>query len=302
MIAVIRLSRQLYSDPVTDYMTGSVDHRIEGSSAGVQTNYQVLFRVYRGYGSNTGNTLYIPPSELRSDYADIRFVDDKLRTLPHYIEIVGSNYADTLVNLLEIPTTGTTIRVLFGGGAIISGSNGAAAFPIFFDGFDSFSSTIWPTSTNASASGGILTISNGSILGATQYPVNRKFRTYASLANNVNCNIGQSESTNYTLFQGNYPTGSAINARSSSGSETSANLGASAGYHVYEYVRKSTTAVLFYIDNVLKSTISTNVPTSAIKISCSASSGATVSMDYVSILNYCDPEPSHGWWGSLEDL
>ena len=76
-------------------------------------------------------------------------------------------------------------------------------------------------------------------------------------------------------------------------------------YHVYQITRYGTTAKL-YIDDVLKSTITTNVPTASLGVYFTAevrpNYAITVSheIDWVFIAKYIDPEPSHGAWYAEE--
>lgn len=314
---MVRRSRKLYSDPVMDSMTGYVDHRIVGSTA-AQTNYQVQLRVYRGYGANSGSTVYIPPSEVRSDFADLRIIDEVGRLLPYYIETVGSGYVDIWVMLYSISPNGAIIRLCYGAGNIQAASSGARTFPLLFDHFDgaALDTTLWSNQGTATVSqtNSICTIYSGSaaykgILSvATNLGINTAFRT----------NLKQGSAGSYQYFgydSGvtgiNYTNEAFISDNASqlalycraSGSGGSSNFAGhdTTTYHTYEIQRDGTSNVFGYFDGSLVATRTTTLPSVDLS-GMFATYNSYLYVDYVYVRKYANPEPSHGWWGIAEDF
>lgn len=304
---MVRRSRQLYADPLTDHMTGCIDHRVEGAAA-FQTDYQVFIRVYRGYGVNSGNTVYVPPSECSYDFSDIRFADDTGRLLPYFLESIGTNFADFAVRCYTIPTTGLIIRVLFGGG-IASGSNIGNVGCLFGDNFPG---SALDTGTNWTISGGSPTVSAGVL----SCPQNANIRTKSTFSTNVACRIVYSSPYDrrsiVKMSDGTYNIGwdhalGVSQYRTYIGDNGSAyaqdSLGTSyTGYHTWEFIRNSTTSGIFVIDGTVVGIKTSYVPTGSLYIQLYEVGAGTINVKSVLVRKYVNPEPSHGWWGSLEDL
>ncbi len=69
-------------------------------SAGAGTNYQVKVRVYRGAGTDSGDTCYNIPC--RDDFADVRFLDSTGAIIDSWCESVnGTTYSDWWVEVRE---------------------------------------------------------------------------------------------------------------------------------------------------------------------------------------------------------
>lgn len=304
-----RSNSVLYSDPVTDMMTGYIDHRIEGSSAGYQTDYPVFFRIYRGYGSNSGCNLYVPSSEMHQSYNDVRFVDDSGRILPYFIEKIGTNYADIAVKLYSIPTAGATIRVLWGAGNIASASTGSGVFPTLFDGFEgaSLDASIWTNVGGCTVANSKVTVPKNCDFYTTTatYGYGYAFRCCGTYVIG-NAPMGFTNGDNSQMVDFQSPTdASQMKFRTLlSGNNTYTDLGT--GYagadHIYDIGRVSGSAVAT-IDHTVVGTHTTNLPTGALYLMIwNASDGGSIVLDWVSIRKYTSPEPAHGWWGDLEEL
>lgn len=309
-------ARPLYSDAVTDYMTGFIDHYIGGASS-FQTNYNVTLFVYRGYGVNSGNTVYIPSSELRPDYNDIRFVDDKGRLLPYWICSSTSTYAMISVMLYEIPTTGVVIRVLYGGNTLPAGQNGAACFPTFFDDFlgAALDGAKWSTSGNSQtvANSQVTVTYNG---GMSKLATQSTWAAGYCAMYSASLTIGYKTMVAWTAMNGgtlaglyaHYPVNNHYSAVADSDgnftSYSSTDLGTTyTGTHVWEMARRATTTAQLWIDGVSVSTLTTYAPVSALPIRFLAQdSGSSIVCDWIGIRKHVNPEPAHGWWGWLEDL
>lgn len=301
-------------------MTGYVDHLILGA-ASYQTDYQVLIRVYRGYGQNSGNAVYIPSSECRSDFSDIRFVDTAGRLLPYWIETTGTNYADIWVKLYQIPTTGAIIKILYGGGSIAAGSSSSAAFPDFFDHFDgsALDATKWHsqnTDGTAAVSNSILTLT------AVAELVGRLAKSEFSppIAMRTNFKMNSDGAQWYVQMDDRATAGSYAGA----GIDSASIRCSSDGTKYYNTTRDNsatnssrtstltsyTTAdicisasnVIFFENGTPVKTNTTNIPTDPVGPYFLVGSSKVMYVDWVLVRKYAYPEPSHGWWGSLEDL
>lgn len=315
---VARSRSILYSDPITDLMTGCIDHFIVGTSAGFQTDYPILIRVYRKYGSNTGNTVYIPGSELQSNYSDIRFVTDTGIICTYWIESSSSTYADIWVVIPFLPTTGTILKIVYGAGNIASASNSSATFPTLFDHFDgaSVDATKWDTSgSGISVASSAVTISGavGNVI--SKSAVNTygyAHRFYGSLYSyNVgNPVIGTADSLSfntYILFDGYEASSSGYYSLShySAGSQDQNNIGTTAytGNRVWEIQFISTTSRKFYVDNAqVGAEHTTSLSTSHKTLLRNGATDSNIVIDWALIRKIANPEPTHGWWGLAEDL
>lgn len=321
---MVARSRQfLYSDPVTDLMTGYIDHYI-GGAATFQTNYQVMFTVYRGYGTNTGNTVYIPSSELSADYSNIRFADDKGRLLPYWIESSTSVYATVWVLLYDIPTTGACVKILFGGNNLISASNGATTFPTLFDHFTdaALNSNVWATvkgtwegvtvsggivscTADSNDAHGIKTVANmGTNIAVRAYlkpnhPNNMSYleslrARYADDSHQVSAYYAHvGAGTNLKYFE----TNDGVNA------DYTAITGVSSAQYYTVEAKLGASSVIWTVDGANSVTQSTYYdPISAMVQMTTYANGSKIDCDWILVRKYTDTEPAHGWWGWLEDL
>lgn len=318
---MIRRSRQLYSDTVTDWFTGYVDHRILGAAT-YQTDYQVLIRVYRGYGQNSGRNLYIPASEIRSDFSDIRFVGHDGRVLQYLIETTGTNYADMWVKIPTIPTTGTVIRVVWGGGSILSASTGSAA--LLFDDFNTLDASVWSntggygTTTNNSKSCLQKTASTNHDSSAYMYKswtnADIAMRLIVRNSNTLDYRGGPIFRDTSGIYSCCYCDPEAVlslhtfNANGTFNSTPAASAGNTAmpteKWYIYEY----TNVTQFHSANIYD-------PDTLTSLNSVSYAGnwdfygigfhfydQYSPIDTFMVRKYANPEPAHGWWGPLEDL
>lgn len=300
-------------------MTCCIDHRIEGSSAGFQTDYPLLFRVYRGYGTNTGNTVYIPPSELSRDFNDIRFVDAIGAILPHWIETTGTNYIDVWVKLNRIPTTGTSIRVLSGGG-VVSASNGSTTFPTLFDDFNSSLDTSkWGSQIGTvTTESGSLKVGSGSnswsrVISTAAAPTNFRLVSYAKIpvCNDVSHDhwVGActASTTSVVAFvnTGGDTSQSYIRIINATGNSTTiqpATIDFRNTWARFECVRASS-YLYFYVNGALAKSYTTGFETGTMYANPQVyDANDYLYVDWLFLSNFCNPEPTHGWWGTLEDV
>jgi len=296
-------------------MTGYVDHRIEGA-ASYQTNYIRRFRVYRGYGANSSGSCYIPPSEMRSDYSDIRFIGHDGAALAYCIDpdSPGTNYADFWVKFPYIPTTGTILKIVFGGGAIASGSNGKTTFPVYadFNTDSAMDTTVWThiaTGTAPAFSGGIVDISNSDSwcstikLPYTGISMEARFRFDTDSTNgSYYCGLSNDATSDWALCQC-AASKKFSNKRSGSATELTRTTDVSSLSRMKICVDSSSASYYMSDSDSAEAFSATNSPQGSMGIFIGAyNSGRHTYVDWCFLRPWVNPEPSHGWWGSLEDL
>lgn len=135
---------------------------INGTADGAQTNYQIKFNVYKGSGTDSGDTVYLD-GNCRDDFGDIRFTDSDGSTLLDYW-IESSVSGTSAVIWVEIPTIaispGTaSLYIYYSNSDASDASNGTNTFYLY-DHFTaaSIDTGIWTESTSyAVLSGSICT-------------------------------------------------------------------------------------------------------------------------------------------------
>jgi len=110
---------------------------IKGSSAGVQTNYQMKLNVHKGSGSDSGDDVYLGGS-CRNDFNDIRFTKSDGETkLDYWREsYVSGDYAIFWIEFDSIPADPDSVNfyIYYDNSDASSESSGGDAF-LFFDDF-----------------------------------------------------------------------------------------------------------------------------------------------------------------------
>jgi len=100
-------------------------------------------------------------SDMRHDYADLRFTDEAGNQLSYWIEVKSATGAAVWVKVPAIPRAGTTITMRYGNPNAKSQSNGDATF-IFFDDFSSgFNPEKWVRNRRATTRHGGAVVRNG---------------------------------------------------------------------------------------------------------------------------------------------
>jgi len=111
-------------------------HNITGSTAGTQTNYQMMVHVHYGDGIDGGANVYLS-GNCKIDFGDIRFTDSTgITTLDYWIEQkVDSVSAIFWVEVDNIPMfpENTTIYIYYGNDGASTTSNGDDTFTVFHD-------------------------------------------------------------------------------------------------------------------------------------------------------------------------
>jgi len=109
-------------------------HKIEGSSAGAVTDYQVRIKAHYGVGTDSGEDVYLN-EHCRTDFGDIRFTsDDGVTELSYWMEEkVDGDYAIFWVKVPSIPASPdtATIYIYYGKSDAVTTSNGENTFVQF---------------------------------------------------------------------------------------------------------------------------------------------------------------------------
>lgn len=87
-------------------------HDMVGAS-GAGIGYQVKFRVYRGTGADSANTVYLN-GKCQGDFDDIRFTDTEGNIFNHWVQAKTTDYADIWVNVGVDLSINQTIYIYYG--------------------------------------------------------------------------------------------------------------------------------------------------------------------------------------------
>jgi len=147
-----------------DFITGYAYRKMHTITATeALTDYPVQFRVVRGTGTDSGNTVYVGDS-VQANFADVRFTDFTGQILPYWIESYSEQAANIWVKVPAIPRAGTQVFVYYGNPSASSASNGKATFEVF----DDFESGVLDTSLWQNTGGyGISTASGKGVIQKT---------------------------------------------------------------------------------------------------------------------------------------
>ena len=293
-------------------------HDIEGSSAGVQTNYQIKIIVHKGTGTDSGEHVYCN-NHCRDDFGDVRFTKSDGETLLDYWmeEYTSGDKATFWVKVPSIPASPdkATIYIYYGKSDATTTSNGEATFE-FFDHFEgaSLDTNKW-TEVNTpdySISNSELTLNNDQDGTADRIDsidtfLYKALRTKANLASGWKYGFGlrNSDASDAVNTWADYATAQQSWRCNNEGTQTKSTLGTdyTGNYHIYEFRWPDNSKVDLYIDDSNIDTITTNIPDEALNVyfgEWGSDQAGTLKVDWVAIRKYVDPEPSHGSWGSEE--
>lgn len=287
------------------------------NATGAGTNYQMNITVINATGTDSNSKVYINKT-IRSDFGDINFTDDDGSTcLDYWMETLNTGLNATFwVEVADsLESAAQTIYVYYGKSGATTTSNGDNTF-LFFDHFpnSAIDTNKWTGDTAyASVSGSILNLTatnaNHFIFSKSNYGANIAFRANVSQStadgstnhdseDGLRTNNADTDELRIYTYNNAY-----WNAESrKAGTATGATFGtADKSYHIHQIFWTTTT--VFYVD-ASTTTISTNVPTTAIPVDfrAYATSGYTTNTlaDWVLLRKYVSPEPSHGAWGGEE--
>lgn len=289
-------------------------HYIQGSSAGVQTNYQIAFKVYDGTGTDSGDSIYLN-NLARSGIPDIRFTTLNGTALPYWIEHPAyTGYQIVWVMLPTIPVGGTALYILYGNDSCVSASNGNLTFP-FFDDFDNGTTLDigkWTATSSQSVSNSELTLTNvaPSVLGV-----------YSNIVYGNNCTIRirwkpTTGSEKYSGFGfdsrqvagSKYCTIDTAGATSDKWQTYQKNTSAvgsgqrdviTTQYYIGEISRNSSTSVISYLGSFSAYTETREMFADPINITIFDWTGSSVT-DWILVRKYISPEPTHGAYLPME--
>jgi hypothetical protein len=143
-------------DPWFDNSWGYRKNCLIYQTSGAGPGYQILVRVHRGTGTDSGVDVYVAPGKCRYDFGQLLY---------YWLESVSGDTATFWVKIAEDLSSGNrAINVYYGNSGATTTSNGVATFD-FFDDFSS-SPNGW-TMSGCSISSGYLYVPAGS--GAWSY-------------------------------------------------------------------------------------------------------------------------------------
>ncbi|MGY5852271.1 MAG: DUF2341 domain-containing protein, partial [Candidatus Thorarchaeota archaeon] len=121
-------------------------HKLIGNT-NVGTDYQVKFIAHAGFGSSSGNNVYLN-NHSDSDFSDVRFAnDDATELLDYWCEYQDATSAEFWVEVSDDLSSNQTIYVYYGFDGAISSSDGHATFD-WFEDFEDESLNSNPDSTH----------------------------------------------------------------------------------------------------------------------------------------------------------
>lgn len=281
---------------------------INGTIAGDQTNYQVKFTIYRGFGTDFADTVYLGYN-VRNDFGDIRFTSsDETALIDYWIE--SYIYGVSAIVWVEIPfipaSPGyTTIYLYYDNLLATTISNGDKTF-IFFDHFLKLDTKKWTILGPSSVANSEVIVGNNGVI------YNDVLRGPYNLALRTRWNV-RADENNYVLFHIDPIgfTGKNVGFQTSSNwmycqshniSSTSQKYVQTNGFNIYEIIWLSTN-IYYTQEDILKINKISQIPTSSLKITLRGGSTTTYGqciIDWVLLRKYTSPEPGYGAWGIEE--
>jgi len=299
-------------------------HVVENAT-GAGTNYQMYFNVYRGTGTSSGNKVYLQNHNASTFPNDLNFTDnDEVTPLDYWVEDSNSSWAGVWVEVTDnLNTTDQTIYVYYGKSDATTTSNGVNTFP-FFDHFlgSSLNTSKWGESGVVSVSNSEVNLDNDDgIKSLTTFGLSYSVIAKAKADEQDVLFIAFSNGyipnpdplTVVQIYQSDYDANNnfdcfSCRAATSSGSSTSQliddQLDFRDTYYNYE-INRVLNKAKFYQAGSLMTTITTYVPTTSLPVSCcvwDSSQESTLTVDWVLVRKYVDPEPSYGSWGGEESF
>lgn len=311
-------------------------HIINGSP-GAGTNYQMKIITHYSSGTDKNENVYLE-SICQPNFDDIRFTaNDGVTLLDYWLETKkDKDYAVFWVEINDNLDTNQKIYLYYGNSTVSSVSNMENTFPFA----DDFSGTVLEPSKWHTFGSGKVTLKNGNCVlesapqnygwiylhGKTLVESNYSLRFhffvieqgnerwthhgFGTIYNTSNKQGGRTdEYPNYALVsqEAQYYAWTFRNKANFKATriDMSSKAPAAATLCTYEIQRNGTTNVLFYCNDALQATISTNVPTVAMGAVFSADNAglklySVTSIDWVLIRKFISNEPQHDIWGEQE--
>jgi hypothetical protein len=110
------------------------DHTITGSTDGALSDYQVVFNVHRGNGTDAGPDVFLDGNSLSWPF-DVRFTDNNSNQLSYWIESSDQHVARIWVKVASIPGSpgSATVKMYYGRRGESDAGNGTSTFLLFDD-------------------------------------------------------------------------------------------------------------------------------------------------------------------------
>ncbi len=299
---------------------------ISGSSAGTQTNYQLMLTVYKGTGTDTVTTIYCN-NHLKNDFSDLRFTSsDGSTVLDYWIESYTSGSVATVwIEIPSIPASPSTatIYIYYDNSLATSLSNGTNTFD-FYDHFEGSSlNSNWVQSDpggSVSVSGSVVTFSGGGLgdwawwrasnAPKVALPFIAEFYAKVALEDGGDTHSlfgignfigwGGGDDSAYLGYNGDLSRLRRYYTSNNAVSTTYPKTTSLTSFTRVKIIPDGTT-VRFYESGILTLTATTNIPDVPMGISAGiANPGAGVSIDFVFIHKYANPEPTFSATGAEE--
>jgi PKD repeat protein len=280
---------------------------LTGSTDGPVSNYHLRFDVYNTIGDSTGWTVFLNENSL-SFPNDIRFINAAGTMLPYWIETGTSNATHAVlwvrVDSIAASPSNTVLGIFYGkeddGGA----SSGVNTFPELFDEFtsNSFNDT-WSVGAAMSAtfSGENVTIQgegDAYINSVTRFGVNktvigRAYMTSGALVRMGFCNDAAPEAFDLDIFMYGNPNAGTFNIDSWSGASHTGNaVTISDATHVYRVDRAGASKAVFWVDNNIIGTHTTDTPTTNIAAEANGRPSLPLTLDWIAVGNVTANPPT----------
>jgi hypothetical protein len=268
-------------------------HIINGSP-GAGTNYQTKIITHYPSGPDNNENVHLE-SNCQPNFDDIRFTaNDGVTLLDYWLETKkDKDYAVFWVEINDNLDTNQKIYLYYGNSTVSSVSNMEKTFP-FADDF----------------SGTVLEPSKWHFFVIEQGNERWTHHGFGTIYNTTDKQGGRTdEYPNYALVsqEAQFYAWTFRNKANFKATriDMSSKAPAAATLCTYEIQRNGTTNVLFYCNDTLQATISTNVPTVAMGAVFSADNAglklySVTSIDWVLIRKFISNEPQHDIWGEQE--
>ncbi len=286
-------------------------HKIQGSTSGEVTDYQMRIVVHYGEGMDEGENVYLN-GKCRSDFGDIRFTDSESNLLDYWIEeYVDSDCAVFWVEIPNIPQNpeNATIYIYYGKD-VTTTSNGENTFILFDDFNDGTINAIWSQSGSMSESDGYLKIDGenayveASFDGLQNLKVITKVRQYIR---------DSQEGWEISLLTSGYDIDDYFDlydykdwlrmSRRGVGVQDYTSVSINTNWHKIKIVIYGDAFKEWYDGSLaLDDTKPSSETYTYIRLKNNVRDTGKVWFDYVALAKYIDPEPTHGIWGEEEKL
>lgn len=296
---------------------------IDGSSAGIQTDYQMKLTVHKSTGTDTATDIYLG-TNVRDDFGDVRFTQsDGTTLLDYWIEsYTPGSVAIFWIKVPSIPANpdSLVIYVYYDNSLATNLSNGMYTFPLF----DHFEGTSLDSKWVHNNPGGSVTVSNSKVTisgvtlgdwavwrtsGAPKKSIPLVAEFYGKIGSQSGDHhewfgIGDFSEPNYAgndwAILGYFTWANSYESGNNGVSKNTARTTNLTSWTHVKIILNGTT-VQYYENDVLTRTHTTSVPDAPMGLAMGvANPGAVVTLDYAFLRNYASPEPVFSATGEEE--